>query len=74
MENMPRFPVSWYVWAGWLAVLVAALCALLALITGLTGTRVVGAASSTLLLAGIGAMLFALFVVVMATLVYLITR
>lgn len=45
-----------------IAIIVAVICAILALITGLTGVRIIRAASSTLLLGGVGAVLFAIWV------------
>ncbi len=70
METGFKLPLDWYIWVSRAAVGVAALCAVLALITGLTGTRFVLAASSTLLLAGIGALLLAIWVVLMGMFLY----
>lgn len=66
MAVKPLAPEPVIIWSARVAVLVAALCAVLALITGLTGTRIVAAASSTLLLAGVGAMLYGVWAVLMA--------
>lgn len=64
MPVTPLIPEGPAIWSSRLAVAVAALCAALALLTGLTGTRFFfGASSSTLLLAGIGAILYATWVV-----------
>lgn len=62
----PLLPEAISIWSARIAVLVAATCALLALYSGIIGSYVFFLARpSTLLLAGIGAMLYAIWVVLL---------
>lgn len=66
MPVTPLVPEGPAIWSSRLAVLVAALCAILALVTGVAETTFFfGARPLTLLLAGVGAMLYAIWVVVL---------
>lgn len=69
MRGTTRFSVTSYYWGAGVSVAVSALCAILALITGLMG-RIFFASPATLLLAGIGAMLVAIWVLLMGMFQY----
>ncbi|MBI2886417.1 MAG: hypothetical protein HYY02_04335 [Chloroflexi bacterium] len=66
MAVKPLLPEATAIWSSRVAVAVAALCGLLGLVTGVTGVRfLAGATPSTLLLAGIGALLYAIWLVLL---------
>jgi hypothetical protein len=66
MPVKPLVPESVAIWSARIAVAVALLCGVLALLSGIAANRFFfGATASTLLLAGAGALLYAIWVVLL---------